>query len=139
MSLRRTTIYGYHQPTRCDAFAGGVGQEGLAGHAPSRSGVLVQILQEGLHTAPTAGDSRPRAVFQDRRSRHRRVPARSVRSPRHLGTEKSSAPHDPLPRPATAGKKGGLGGLLGSVFADAHDGGLIEEKPEVAVDSTGLD
>ena len=33
----------------------------------------------------------------------------------------------------------GLGGLLSSVFANAHRAGLIEKKPEAAIDSTDMD
>jgi len=50
----------------------------------------------------------------------------------------AAAPHHAVPRPPPAGKKGGLGGLLGSVFAHAQGAGLIERRPEASIDSTGL-
>src|SRR6266536_3260882 len=120
MLLERTTAYGYHTATRIDAFAGGVGQEGPADLPPSDPGVLVQILQEDIYPAPTPGAAGARAILQDRRSRHGRAAGGLFGLASRAAAQEAAAPHDAVPGTQTPGKKGGLEGLLCSVFTDAH-------------------
>jgi hypothetical protein len=42
-------------------------------------------------------------------------------------------------RPRTAAKKGAFDSLLAAVFSIAQAGGLINDKPEAAIDATGLE
>ena len=132
-----TIIHGYHPATRVDAVAGGVGQEGPAGRLRRYPGVLVQILQTRLHPAPAPGDAGIGAVLQDRRPRHRRAPGRPLGPARDAGLEEAAPPHHAVPGPQTPGQKGGLEGLLDAVFTDAHRRGIIDPRPQAAIDSTG--
>jgi DDE family transposase len=54
------------------------------------------------------------------------------------GAQADAAPYHAFPGAQAAGKKGGLDPLLSSVFADAHRLELIDQKPEAAIDATGL-
>src|SRR5271168_3841835 len=139
MTRFRTTIYGDHQATRCDAFAGGLGQEGRSRRQPSYSGVLVQVFQKGFHAAPALRHAGIGAISQNGRSGPDRAVGRLVRPAWCTEAQQSAASHDPLPSSQTLGKKGGLEGLLGSVFAEAHRTGLIDAKAEAAIDSTGME
>jgi hypothetical protein len=139
MDLLHNIAHGYHQTARFDAFAGGVGQEGFADRFRRPAGIFVQIFQESLHTATVADHSRFGTILLYRRPRNGRALGRPVGSPQHFGTQKGAAPYDALPGPQTPGKKGGLEILLSSVFQDAERIGLIDEKPEAAIDSTGLE
>src|SRR5438270_6447189 len=125
--------------TTDDQIAASRGPGGPAPRSRGPARLLLEVLPQGLHPAPAVRPAGPEDLLQGRLPR-RRPDARGLRRP-------ARRPR-PGPRPAllyplqgrpAAAKKGDFVGLLFRATARAQEGGLIGDKPEAAIDATGME
>jgi hypothetical protein len=137
MPLRRTNVHGYH-PTD-DAVAGGVGQEGRPARCSEASRLLQPVQPQGLHAASAIRADGAGHFAQARPPRHCRRRERLVRRAPGVGFDQSSASVHPLQGAAAPAQKSLFHQLLDAVFDDATEQGLVGDKEQASVDSTGME
>src|SRR5262245_38091950 len=127
----------YH--TTDDQIAAGRGPRGLAARPRNLARLLLQVLAPGLHPAPAVRPAGPKDLLQGRIPRPRPAARGLQRPARRPGAEPGAALLHPLQGRRAAAKKGEFVLLLFQATARAQGRGLIGEKPEAAVDATGLE
>src|SRR4051794_27814307 len=127
----------YHTTDDQIATGGGPGGAPPRGRGPAR--LLVQVLPQGLHPAPAVRPAGPEGLPQDRLPRRRPAAPGLRRAARGTPPGRRPALLHPLLRGQAAAKKGEVVLLLFQATARAEQGGLIGDKPEAAVDATGLE
>jgi len=118
--------------------AGRCGPSGDADGAQGAACVLEQVLAPGFLATSAVCSLGLAAILQNRLPGHLYVARGTRRVADGIGFEEGPALFDPVCSRATATKKRALDALLTAVFAQARAAGLIESKPEGAVDATGL-
>src|SRR5262249_15287567 len=129
----------YHEHLHDDQIATNGGSGSVTPHGRDAARLLVPLLPPGLHAAATVRAAGLEDVLQDRLPR-RRPAARSFRRTAcrsRLG-KRPAILHSLLRRPA-AEKKGDFVLLPAKAPRRAKGGGLIENKPEAAIDPPGLE
>lgn len=126
-------------PTQNDQIAGGSGPNRSSDRQGQFTCFFFNQIPARLYSAATSGDSRAQAIFQNRHSKHRRASGRLSQPDEDPGAQKSAALFDALPCPPAAAKKRAFDRLLTAIFQRARQLGLLEDKPEGAIDATGLE
>src|SRR5262245_24634381 len=119
--------------------AAGGGPGGPAPGPRSSARLLVQVFPQGLHPAPAVRPAGPEDLLQDRLPRRGATAEGLRRAARRPRPGRRPALLHPLLRGQAALKKGEVALLLFRATLRAEQGGLIGEKPEAAVDATGLE
>src|SRR4051794_31372553 len=130
-------MHGYR--TSHDQIAVGVGphRAGRRPRGPAR--LLLEVLPQGLHSAPALRPDGPPRVPPDRLSWPGGDAPRLGRPTRRPGPDQGPRPfHHAEGGRAAAGKRG-VDALLGQTVANARDRGLIPAKPRAAIDATGFE
>jgi len=122
-----------------DQIANQAGPDGFESGPGRPAGLLQSIFKQNLHSTAAVCHSGAAPVSENRLSRNNSNAARFLRSAPRLETEAGAALFHPLLRPAKALKKRAFDRLLDSIFKRARACGLINEKPEGAIDATGLE
>src|SRR5437588_6274102 len=125
--------------THDDQIATGRGPRGAAPRPGSPARLFLEVLPQGLHPAPTLRPPGPEDFLQDRLPRPGPDARRLRRTPRRPQPGQGPALLHPLQGRTAAAKKGEVVCLLFQATARAQDYGLIGERPEAAIDATGLE
>src|SRR5262245_44035204 len=126
----------YH--TTPDQIAASGGPRGFAPRPGGSACLFSQVLAAGLHPAPTLRLAGPEDLLQDRLPRPRPTAPRLQRLARRPRPGSRPPLRPPLQGRRAAANKGEFVLLLFQATARAQDGGLIGDKPEAAIDATGL-
>src|SRR5260370_5396467 len=122
-----------------DQIASGGGPGGSGRRPGCVAGLLVEVLPARFHAAPALRSGGPQDFSQDRLSRSD-ADAAGLQRPARRSRPRQDAPLlDALQGQQTAAKKGEPVFVLVAATARAQDSGLIDARPEAAVDATGLD
>src|SRR5947209_5227212 len=125
--------------TTDDQIAPGGGPRGAAPRPRGPAGLLVQVLPQGLHPAPTLRPAGPEDLLQDRLPRRHPAAAGLRRVARGAQPGRRPALLHPLLRRPAAIKKGEVVLPLFRATARARERGLIGERPTAASDGTGME
>src|SRR5919109_4830155 len=125
--------------THHDEIAAGGGPGGPAPGPGEPARLLLEVLPQGLHPGPAVRLPGPEDLLQDRLPRGRAAPRRLRRAARRPRPGQGPPLLHPLQGRAAAVKKGEVVLLLFQATVRARESGLIDEKPEAAVDATGLE
>ena|SRR2546423_11808469 len=128
-----------HNDSTDDEITSCSGAGGLAHGPPSHFGLFRQVLAPGLHAASALCHPCLEELPQDRLPGSGSVPRRFSRAPRGSGPGKAASLLDALQSRTAAFKKGESFFLLVQATVCAQQRGLIDDRPEAAVDATGLD
>jgi len=102
-------------------------------------GILTSIFPKAFYTTSVVRHSGLASVSENGLSRHYPDAQRFLRFTQGFGAKKDTTLLNPLLCRATADKKRAFEKLLTSIFEHAEAVGMLDEPPEAAVDSTGLE
>src|SRR5829696_4418510 len=122
-----------------DKVCGKARSRSVAGGSNSDANLFILLQPAQVHTATVVCDPGAAAVSQDRLSRRGRPAGRMVRHTRGSRTETRAALLDAVLRRTTTCKRGSFESLLTAAIARARQLGLIDRRPEAAVDATGFE
>src|SRR5215831_758141 len=125
--------------THHDQIAAGRRPRSSAAGPGGPAGLFLEVLAARLHPAPALRPAGPEDLLQDRLPRPRRPAPGLRRVARRPRAGQAAALLHPLLRRRAALKKGEVVLLLFQATVRAQGRGLIGDKPEAAVDATGLE
>lgn len=129
----------YEDKKKNDQIASSTGQSSFANSKRLPTGILTSIFPEAFYTTSVVRHSGLASVSKNRLSRHYRNAQGLLRFTQGLGAKKDTTLLNPLLCRATATKKRAFEKLLASIFELAVGLGLLDEPPEAAIDSTGME
>jgi len=129
----------YENKKKNDQIASSTGKSSFTDSQRLSAGILPSILTQTLHAAPVICHFGIAAVSENRLSRHHTNAQGLLRSAQGLGIRKDTALLHPMLCRKKAAKKRAFEKLLTAIFKQARLAGLIEKKPQGAVDATGLE
>src|SRR5215207_983054 len=122
-----------------DEVCGKARSRSVAGGSNSVANLFLLLQPAQVHTAAVVCDPGAAAVSQDRLSRCCDAAGRMVRRTRGSRIETRAALLDALLCRTTTCKRGSFESLLTAAIARARQLGLIDRRPEAAVDATGFE
>jgi hypothetical protein len=129
----------YGNKKKNDQITNSIGKNGLAESQRFSAGILPSIFAKTFYSTSVICNSGIAAIFKDRLSRHCTNAQGFFRSAQSFGIKKHTALFHSLLCREKAAKKRAFEKLLASIFKFAKDIGLLNETPEAAIDSTGLE
>jgi len=129
----------YEDQKKNDQIAGSPGQSGFTDCQKLSGGLLSSVFTEAFHTTPAVRYSGVAAVFKDRLSWYHTDARRLLRFTQGLGIKQNTPLFNSLLCRAKADKKRGFEKLLAAIFEQVRAIGILNEHPEGAIDSTGLE
>ena len=101
--------------------------------------ILSNTLETRLHPATAFHNPGTETILSDRLSRHGRITKGFRRPAKDTENNQNTAFYNTTKSPAKAAKKRAYEKLLTAVFSKAADRGLIEQRCQASIDSTGLE
>ena len=129
----------YENEKKNDQIASSTGQSSVSDSQRFSTGILPSILTEALHATSIVRHSGIAAISKNRLSWYHTNAQGFLRSAQGLGIRKDTALFHPMLCRTKAGKKRAFEKLLASIFKCAEAIGMLDEPPEAAIDSTGLE
>jgi len=129
----------YENKKKNDQIASIAGQSSFANSKRVPTGILTSIFPKAFYTTSVVRHSGLASVSKNRLSRHYRNAQGFLRFTQGLGAKKDTTLLNPLLCRATAAKKRVFEKLLASIFEHAEGVGMLDEPPEAAIDSTGME
>jgi hypothetical protein len=137
MGVSRFTIY--ENEKKNDQIASSTGKSSFANSKRLSAGILTPIFPEAFYATSVVRHFGLASISKNRLSRHNPDARGLLRSTQGLGAEKDTTLLNPLLCRATAAKKRAFEKLLASIFEHAEGLGMLDEPPEAAIDSTGME
>ena len=135
--FRRFMIY--ENEKKNDQIASSTGQSSVAHSQRLSAGVLSSILTQALHATSIVRHSGIAAISKNRLSRHHSNAQGLLRSAQSPWTQEDTALFHSMLCRTKAAKKRAFEKLLASIFKCAEAIAMLDEPPEAAIDSTGLE
>jgi hypothetical protein len=129
----------YGNKKKNDKIASSTGQDGFADGKRLPAGILTSLLTKTLYPASAVCYSGSATVFKDGLSWYYTNAQRLLGFTQGSGIEEDTTLFDPLLCRATLVKKRAFEKLLASIFEQSWAIGILDETPEGAIDSTGLE
>ena len=129
----------YENEKKNDQIASSTGQSSFADRKKVSTDILTSIFPKAFYPTSAIRHLGLASVSKDRLSRDYRNAQGFLRFTQGLGIKNNTALFNTLLCRATAAKKRAFEKLLASIFRLAKDIGLLQETPEAAIDSTGLE
>lgn len=130
-------VHGYKKKN--DQIASSSGKGGIENSKRFFAKIFTSLFSKTIYAVPIVRHSGSETVFKNRLSRHNTIADRFFRFTQSLRIREYSALFDTLLCRKKATKKRAFEILLASIFKLAREIGLIDEKSEAAIDSTGLE
>ena len=129
----------YGNKKKDDQIAGSLGKSGSTGSQKLFRGLFTSIFTEAFHSAPVVCYFGAAAILKNGLPRYRRDAQGLLGFTQRTGIERDTALFNPLLRRKKAAKKRAFEKLLGGIFEQCGQIGLLDNAPEGAIDSTGLE
>lgn len=124
-----------------DQIANRPGQTSPGHSSKSTTSLLESAFPTRFHTGSTVRNFSPSTIFPDRLSWHHQASRRFLGHPKPAGAKQDTALHNPAKSSVETAKKNVFEGLLGKIFEQAKQSGLIKASSShtCSIDSTGLE
>ena len=129
----------YENEKKNDQIASSTGQSSVAHSQRLSAGILSSILTQALHATSIVRHSGIAAISKNRLSRHHSNAQGLLRSAQGPWTQEDTALFHSMLCRTKAAKKRAFEKLLASIFKCAEAIAMLDEPPEAAIDSTGLE
>jgi len=129
----------YEDKKKNDQIASSTGQSSFANSKRVSTSILTSIFAKTFYTTSVVRHSGLASVSKNGLSRHNPDARGLLRFTQGLGAKKDTTLLNPLLCRATAAKKRAFEKLLASIFELAVGLGMLDEPPEAAIDSTGME
>ncbi len=129
----------YENEKKNDQIASSTGQSSIADSQRRFTGVLTSIFPKAFYATSVVRHLSSASVSENGLSRHYPDAQRFLRFTQGSGIEKSTSLFDSLLCREKAAKKRAFEKLLASIFEHAEAIGMLNEPPEAAIDSTGME
>ena len=129
----------YENKKKDDQIASSTSQSSLADSQKLSAGILASLLTEAIHTTPVVCYFGPASVLKNGLPRYYPNAQGFLRLTQGPATKRDTALFYPMLCRAKADKKRAFEKLLASIFECAEAIGMLDESPEAAIDSTGLE
>ena len=129
----------YGNKKKNDQIASSTGQNGIVHSQGFPAGILASIFTEAFYTTPVVRCFGITAILKNRLSWYHTDAQGFLRLTQGAGIERDTALFNPLLCREKAAKKRGFEKLLAAIFNQVYAIGMLNETPEAAIDSTGLE
>ena len=130
----------HHAQTRChDQIACSISKAGSSGSYKSTAPIFSYSFKARFYTATVIRHPDSTTILPDRLPWYRAIACRHAAVEGYSWVVESSPLHYPPKGTATPSKKGAWDSLLTSIFSIAKADGLIEDRLDASIDSTGLE
>ena len=129
----------HEQQTKNDQITGGLSEEGIAHRSRGLAQLRFAFFQKGFHPASTSNHPYSATVLQHRLSRNHPTATRLSQLTTNPQTQKGTSLFHLVLCRKTPCKKRAFDQVLAVICQQAHQNGLIEEKPEACIDATGME
>jgi len=129
----------YGNKKKNDQIANSTGQNGFSYSHSFSAGLLESIFTEAFYSTPVVRHSGSSTILKDGLPRYHTDAGGLLGFTQRAGVEGDTALFNPLLCREKAAKKRGFEKLLASIFEQSSAIGMLNETPEGAIDSTGLE